>query len=111
MDNFRQYLSKIPKKDGKIRTDTLASAIRQFSDADVVNVKNVVDTYNGRGPKSTVGMFFDPSAVRKTGARFDPRLKHLANLSAAGAGVAGIAGGQSLLDYLTQQEQQMTAEY
>jgi hypothetical protein len=32
---------------------------------------------------------FDPSNIRSRFARFDPRLKHLANLSAAGAGVIG----------------------
>jgi hypothetical protein len=32
---------------------------------------------------------FDPTNIRSRFARFDPRLKHLANLSAAGAGVIG----------------------
>lgn len=35
---------------------------------------------------------FNPTNIRSRFARFDPRLKHLANLSAAGAGVAYMGG-------------------
>ena len=39
-------------------------------------------------PGTQTTMIFDPANIRSRFARFDPRLSHLANLSAAGAGVA-----------------------
>jgi hypothetical protein len=50
---------------------------------------------------SDVYMTLDPTTIRSRFARFDPRLSHLANLSAAGAGVAVINGQ----DDLTPEEQ------
>jgi hypothetical protein len=40
-------------------------------------------------PPHDVRTDFYPNNIRSRFARFDPRLKHLANLSAAGAGVIG----------------------
>lgn len=44
-------------------------------------------------PHTTV-MTADPRNIRSRFARFDPRLRHLANLSAAGAGAAVLSNGQ-----------------
>jgi len=67
--------------------------------------QNVIDAANRSGaeglriqerPTMTSAAVYDPTAIRSKFARFDPRLKHLANLS---AGVGGVA-------MLSPQEQQ-----
>jgi hypothetical protein len=54
-------------------------------------IDSIVRTDNESLPISQAQEFaiFDPASIRSRFARFDPRLKHLANLSAAGAGVIG----------------------
>jgi hypothetical protein len=62
--------------------------------------QNVIDAVNRSGatglrlqerPGMTSEAVFDPTAIRSRFAIFDPRLKHLANLSAAGAGAVYLA--------------------
>lgn len=62
--------------------------------------QNVIDAVNRSGatglrlqerPGMTSAAVFDPTAIRSRFAMFDPRLKHLANLSAAGVGAAYLA--------------------
>jgi hypothetical protein len=88
MDNFLREADKLRagEDEGRITTDVLAALAKRFGASDVVDVRNVVDTYTGDGPRSTVRMFRDPTSVRLSSARFDPRLAHLRNLSAGGAG-------------------------
>jgi hypothetical protein len=67
------------------QTDMLETAAREgFGGARFTNVGDVPS-----GAISTHLAIADPASIRRTTARFDPRLKHLANLSAAGAGVIG----------------------
>jgi hypothetical protein len=59
--------------------------------------KRAADKMSGQGFAGVKGQedhlaTFDPRNIRSRFARFDPRLSHLANLSAAGAGVAVING-------------------
>jgi len=67
--------------------------------------------WHGYQEPHNVRVMFDPANIRSKFARFDPRLKHLSNLSAAGAGL-GIASvlraqeeearRQKILGYLAQ---------
>ena len=60
-------------------------------------INSVRVTYgNRRGAPADEVVNYDPRNIRSRFARFDPRLSHLANLSAAGAGVAtaGALGSQ-----------------
>lgn len=58
---------------------------------DAVKMQNVVDSFDWGGDPANNLAVFDPRNIRRTSARFDPRLSHLANLS------AGLAGGGILL--------------
>lgn len=99
-----QYLSDEALQDyqaglpyARYTTDELSRAM-QGKGADRVTFDGIKD-FGGSGrymtdrakDPSRVSMFSDPSQLRSRFARFDPRLKHLSNLSAgvAGAGVFG----------------------
>jgi hypothetical protein len=63
--------------------------------------KNTQPTQAAVDPTPNIRLITNPANIRSRFARFDPRLSHLANLSAAGAGVAVINGQ----DDLTPEEQ------
>lgn len=96
LDNYLREADRLRagEDEGRISTDALAAIARRFGGSDVVDVRNVRDTYTGDGPVSTVRMFRDPTSVRLTSARFDPRLSHLRNLSAGIAGLGLMQYGQ-----------------
>jgi hypothetical protein len=50
---------------------------------DSVRMRNVVDSFGWGGEPANNLAVFDPRNIRRTSARFDPRLSHLANLNAA----------------------------
>lgn len=79
----------VPRWDAT--TDDLAAASRGAG-KDYAAIRDVQDPgpYNSSlgGYTSDSVATFNPANIRSKFARFDPRLKHLANLSAAGAGAA-----------------------
>lgn len=50
-------------RNGKMSAETLAIIAQQLG-YDIVDVTNVVDTYTGKGPRSTVRMIFDPQRIK-----------------------------------------------
>ena len=58
---------------------------------DSVKMMDVVDDFGWGGSPANNIAVFDPSNIRLRSARFDPRLKHLSNLS-AGIGGLGVLG-------------------
>jgi hypothetical protein len=89
-------------RDGEMSTDGLGLVLSDQG-RDGAIIRNVVDDYMGYGKPSQVQMTVNPRDLRFKSARFDPRLKHLRNLS---AGVGGAAVGlNSLSSILAQQPQ------
>jgi hypothetical protein len=93
---LQDYQAGLPY--ARYTTDELSRAM-QGKGADRVTFDSIKD-FGGFGrymtdrakEPSRVSMLADPSQLRSKFARFDPRLKHLANLSAGGAGVAYMGG-------------------
>ena len=89
-------------QDGEISTDGLSMILNDqgFTGA---RIRNVVDDYMGYGKPSEVQMTMNPNDLRLKSARFDPRLSHLANLSASAGGLGvlvdqlGIEGAAAML--------------
>lgn len=50
-------------RDGKMSAETLG-IIAQLLKYDVVDVVNVMDNYEGKGPRTTVRMIFDPQRIK-----------------------------------------------
>lgn len=50
-------------RNGKMTAETLAIIAQQLN-YDIVDVINVVDTYTGKGSRSTVRMIFDPQRIK-----------------------------------------------
>jgi hypothetical protein len=86
-------------QDGEVSTDGLSMMLNDqgFSGA---RIRNVVDDYMGHGRAAEVQMTMRPSDLRLRTARFDPRLRHLAHLS-AGVGGAAVLGTQEQGDGLS----------
>jgi hypothetical protein len=105
LDNYFREADRLRagEDEGRISTDALAAIARRFGSSDVVDVRNVHDTYTGDGPASTVRMFRDPTSVRLSSARFDPRLAHLRNLS------AGVGGAVFMSDMFQEEEEPKNA--
>jgi hypothetical protein len=78
----------------------------QRGDYDAVRIDEFVDNADWSNHIEATHMgIFDPTNIRSKFARFDPRLKHLANLSAGVGGVSlgatlGLNDEQKLKDYL-----------
>jgi len=80
---FRRVLELGPDEAARTARKMGAGSLRQ---------KNILDpgklTRTKKVPRGDNIVYFDPTQLRSVNARFDPRLKHLANLS---AGVGGVA--------------------
>jgi len=61
---------------------------------DGFRIKNVIDTYSGKGKPSEIVATFDPARLRSPDAAFDPAKKDSSNLL---AGVAGAGIGTAML--------------
>jgi hypothetical protein len=65
---------------------------------DSVIIRNVIDTYDGKGKPSTIRAVFDPSNIRSVNAAFDPEKSGSSTLLAAApfAAVGGVGAGTAM---------------
>lgn len=63
IDNWLGKLQLYVKRNNTITSETMA-IIAQNLGYEIIDVKNVIDTYDGKGTKSTVRLVFDPSRIR-----------------------------------------------
>ena len=71
-------------------------------DIDAVKMRNVVDDFGWGGSPANNLAIYDPANIRLRSARFDPRLKHLRNLSAGVGGVGLLGISQSDVEEIEQ---------
>lgn len=85
------YADPTLSEQGKIRTGDLEIAANKLG-YDGFRIKNVIDTYSGKGRPSEIVAVFDPARIRSPEAAFDPDQVDSPNLM-AGLGPAAIGAG------------------
>jgi hypothetical protein len=101
-----------PEGQAPAMTPQDAAGIRQgvtqqgYSGIDI-NAPNDFDTWGDAAGKWRETVIFDPANIRSRFARFDPRLSHLAHLS---AGIGGVAAGNALYSQPQQSDDALWSE-